>query len=65
MRVQIQCKVGLYKLLKTKIMKVVMEEEEQVEEKFLGVDLFFTVGMEDVLLLHQVHQGHFVVEAFY
>lgn len=40
-------------------------EEGQVRGKYIGLMQFFTVEMEDILLLPRVHLGHIVVGAFY
>ncbi|KAK9266204.1 hypothetical protein L1049_012537 [Liquidambar formosana] len=64
MRVQTRCIVDLCTLWKTKSMKDLKGEEEQVKERCIGMKCF-TMGMQGVLLLLQVHLGHIVVEAFY
>ena len=40
-------------------------EVGQARGKYIGLMQFFTVEMEDILLLPQVHLGHIVVGAFY
>lgn len=48
-----------------KTMKEMKGEEGEAREKCIGTMQSFTVEMEDILLLPQVHLGHIVVGAFY
>jgi hypothetical protein len=48
-----------------KIMKELEGEEGQAKGKCIGMMQSFTMEMEDILLLPQVHLGHIVVGAFY